>query len=277
MNALPSPRSFEVTTPDHLRIQAREWGARGGAELLFIHGFSQAGLCWRQQTQAPELAHLRMVDYDFRGHGGSDKPLDTAFYHPPQRWADELAAVIAQAELRKPILVGWSYAGRVICDYLSIHGPEKLGGIVFVNAVTRNEKHFYGSSNRLMRQMCAADLDENIAGTRAFLRNCFEIMPSQDAFEQLLAVNMMVPPQVRAALFGRPADFDAMLAQLDLRVMVMQGDRDIVVAPAMAHHIAASIPGARLEMFEGIGHAPFIEAPEAFNSALLNFIGKTER
>lgn len=277
MIATPSPRCFEVMTPDRLRIQAREWGTEDGAELLFIHGFSQAGLCWRRQTQAPELAHLRMVDYDFRGHGGSDKPLDPAFYHPPERWADELAAVISQAKLRKPVLVGWSYAGRVICDYLSIHGAEKLGGIVFVNAVTRNEKHFYGSSNRLMRQMCATDLDENIAGTRAFLRNCFEIMPDQDAFEQLLAANMMVPPQVRAALFGRPADFDAMLAQLNLPVTVVQGDRDIVVAPAMAHHIANSIPGARLEMFENIGHAPFMEAPGAFNRMLLDFLGAVQR
>lgn len=276
MNATPSPRSFEVMTPDHLRIQAREWGSPDGAELLFVHGFSQAGLCWQRQTQAAELAHLRMVDYDFRGHGGSDKPLDPSFYHPAQCWADELAAVIAQAELRKPVLVGWSYAGRIICDYLDVHGPDKLGGIVFVNAVTRNEKHFYGSTNRMMRQMCATDIEENIRGTRAFLRNCFEIMPDQDAFEQLLAVNMMVPHQVRAALFGRPADYDAMLARLDLPVMVVQGDRDLVVAPAMAHHIAASIPGARLEMFENIGHAPFMEAPGAFNRALLDFIGKSK-
>lgn len=275
MNAMPSPRSFEVTTPDHLHIQAREWGNRDGRELLFIHGFSQAGLCWRRQTQSSALAHLRMVDYDFRGHGGSDKPLDAAFYQPAQCWADELAAVIAQAELKKPVLVGWSYAGRVICDYLLTHGPDKLGGIVFVNAVTRNEKHFYGTSNRLMRQMCALNLDENIAGTRAFLRNCFEIMPDQEEFEQLLAVNMVVPPQVRAALFGRPADYDAMLARLDLPVLVVQGDRDIVVAPAMAHHIAAGIAGAKLQMFENIGHAPFMETPDAFNRALLDFIHQT--
>lgn len=277
MNAMPSPHRFDVMTPDDLRIQAREWGSQEGAELVFIHGFSQAGLCWRRQTQAAELSHLRMVDYDFRGHGGSDKPLDPAFYHPAERWADELAAVIMQAGLRKPVLVGWSYAGRVICDYLSVHGAENLGGIVFVNAVTRNEKHFYGSCNRLMRQMCATDLDENIAGTRSFLRNCFEIMPDPDMFEQLLAVNMTVPPQVRAALFGRPADYDAMLAQLDLPVMVVQGDRDIIVAPAMAQHIAANIPGARLEMFENIGHAPFMEAPEAFNRTLLDFLGAIER
>lgn len=266
------PRMIDVTTPDGLHIQARAWGARKGAELLFIHGFSQAGLCWRRQTMAAELAHLHMVDYDFRGHGASDKPAAADYYQPAQCWADELEAVITQSGLEQPVLVGWSYAGRVICDYLGLYGPARLRGIVFVNAVTRNERHFYGTSNRLMRQMCTPDLDINIAGTRAFLRNCFEIMPDEDVFAQLLAANMVVPPYVRARLFGRPADYDEMLAALDLPVMVMQGDRDIVVAPAMAHHIAANIPGARLHMFEGIGHAPFLEAPGAFNAALLDFM-----
>ncbi len=265
-------RHLDVKTPDQLHIQARAWGNDEGEELLFIHGFSQAGLCWRRQTQAAELAHLHMVDYDFRGHGASDKPAEAEYYQPAQRWADELHAVITQTGLRKPVLVGWSYAGRVICDYLSLYGPDCLRGIAFVNAVTRNERHYYGTSNRLMRQMCTPDLDINIAGTRSFLNNCFEIMLDPDVFAQLLAANMVVPPQVRAHLFGRPAEYDEMLARLDLPVLVMQGDRDIVVAPAMAHHIAASIPGARLHMFEGIGHAPFLETPEAFNAVLLDFV-----
>ncbi|MGQ3676342.1 alpha/beta fold hydrolase [Xanthobacter sp. TB0139] len=271
-STLPAPVLRDVLTPDGLRIRTQQWGAPEGRDVLFIHGFSQAGLCWQKQVMAPELAHLRMVTYDFRGHGASDKPVDATFYKEPERWAGELAAILEQCELTKPVLVGWSYAGRIISDYLSIHGSAALGGIVFVDAVTSNERHFYGTCNRLMRQMYSENLEENISATRTFLRNCFEIQPDQEMFETFLAANMVVPAPVRAALFGRPCEHDTMLRALDLPVLVTQGDRDIVVAPAMAEHIAALIPEAELQMFEGIGHAPFVEAAESFNATLSTFI-----
>ncbi|MBB6307285.1 alpha/beta fold hydrolase [Xanthobacter tagetidis] len=270
----PAPQTLSVTTPDGLSVAASVWEAEGpptGPDLLFIHGFSQCGLCWDAQVASPQLAHLRRATYDFRGHGASDKPLDAAFYQEAGRWAGELAAVIAQTGLRRPVLVGWSYAGRIICDYLAAHGAGDISGIVFVAGVVSNEKRFFGTCNRLMRQMCSPDTATNVAATRAFLRSCFARAPERDAFETLLGFNMMVPAEVRAGMFGRPADFDGLLAGLDLPVLAVQGARDIVVAPAMAEHIAATVPGARLEMFAEAGHAPFLETPEAFNAALARF------
>lgn len=273
MSLLPTAtRSFFVQTPDHLAIRVEEWGTGDGPELLFIHGFSQCGLCWTRQTHAPELAPFRKVTYDFRGHGGSDKPLDPAFYRDGRRWADELDAVIRQSGLTRPILVGWSYAGRIIGDYLTHHGTAGIGGIVFVDAATHNARQFYGSCNRLMRQMCSADLTENITATLAFLRRCFAGEQPRELMERLIAFNMVVPATVRGNLFDRTADYDAVLRALDVPVLVTQGDRDEVVAPAMAHFLAEIIPGARLALFEGVGHAPFLEVPDAFNAALLQFL-----
>ncbi|MFG1478074.1 alpha/beta hydrolase [Xanthobacter sp. V4C-4] len=271
------PRVITAVTPDGLSIHVQDWsaGAATGPELLFIHGFSHCGLSWMRQTGAPELAGFRLVTYDFRGHGGSDKPLEPHYYKEPRRWADELAAVIAAAGLQRPVLVGWSYAGRIIGDYLSSHGSAGLGGIAFVDAATANAREFYGTCNRLMRRMCAPDLAENIAATREFVRRCFSAPPPADLVETLLALNMVVPPQVRAALFDRPAEYDDELTRLDIPVLVVQGGRDEVVAPAMARHIAGRIPGARLAVFEDVGHAPFLEAADAFNTLLADFARST--
>lgn len=277
--AASSPEPITVTTPDGLAIQAQAYGpaprvgkpAGEMADILFIHGFSQCGLCWQAQTSSPLLAGARMVTYDFRGHGASDKPEDPAFYQEPGRWADELAAVIAQTGLHRPVLVGWSYAGRIMGDYLAAMGPDGIGGLVFVDAAVRNDRHFYGTCNRLMRLMCSEDLATNVEATRTFLRACFAGAVDRDLFETLLAVNMVVPPKVRSALFGRPADYDALLAGLALPALVIQGGRDAVVAPAMAHHIFDIMMNARLLILDEIGHAPFLEAPEAFNGALAQF------
>lgn len=261
-----------IVTPDGLGIAVAEYGAASGPEILFIHGFSQSGLCWSRQAASPVLSDFRMVAYDFRGHGASDKPEVADIYRAPELWADEVAAVIAQRGLTRPVLVGWSYAGRIICDYLSVHGPRAIGGIVFVDAVISNDRAFFGSCNRLMRQMCSADVLENVTATRSFLRHCFAEPVPQDLFETLLGVNMLVPPAVRSALFRRPAEYDALLCALDLPVLVTHGARDEVVAPAMAQRIAALVPGARLDLYAEAGHAPFLEAPERFNASLAAFV-----
>jgi non-heme chloroperoxidase len=73
--------TMQVTTPDGLSIAAQSWGNPQGAEILFIHGLMQSHLCWQSQVSDPGLAAaFRMVTYDLRGHGGSDKPDDRERY-----------------------------------------------------------------------------------------------------------------------------------------------------------------------------------------------------
>lgn len=266
----PPRRSHHVTTPDGLSIAVRELGDPTGRPVLFIHGYAQSGLCWERQVADPGLAHLRLVTYDLRGHGGSSKPLDPPFYQESRRWADDVAAIIAQCCLERPILVGWSYGGRIIGDYLTAFGASGLSGLVFVDAVTDSARHFYGSCNHLMRMMADADPATNIEGTRAFLKACFHSPPDPDLYETQLAASMMTPPEVRAAM-ARPADYGSVLSAVDVATLVIHGAEDRVIAPAMAEHIAACIPGARLKMLAGAGHAPFLESPAAFNALLRTF------
>jgi pimeloyl-ACP methyl ester carboxylesterase len=105
-------RNVAVTTPDGVRISAQEWGNPQGPEILLIHGFSQSHLSWLRQVRSDLAREFRMVTYDARGHGYSDKPAAPEYYKEARRWADEVQAVIDQVGLRKPVLVGWSYGGR---------------------------------------------------------------------------------------------------------------------------------------------------------------------
>ena len=63
---------------------------------------------------------FRMITYDWRGHGASDMTLDKFLYDygTGEKFADELAAVIATAKLKKPVLVGWSYGTAIVSDYI---------------------------------------------------------------------------------------------------------------------------------------------------------------
>src|SRR6516162_1756502 len=103
-----------VRTPDGVRIAAQEWGNPAGSEILFIHGFSQASMSWQRQVEGDLAKEFRLVTYDLRGHGNSDKPLEPEKYKESKAWADEVQAIINAANFKRPVLVGWSYGGHVI-------------------------------------------------------------------------------------------------------------------------------------------------------------------
>ncbi len=261
-----------VRAPDGVTIAAQEWGNPSGPEILFIHGFSQASLSWQRQVESDLAKEFRMVTYDLRGHGSSDKPFEPEKYKESRAWADEVQAVIDVAKLKRPVLVGWSYGGRVIADYLRIQGAARLAGLNYVDAVSKSDPSFFGDGLKVQPLMLSDDLATNIAATRIFLRNCFETQPSQDDFETMLAFNMMVPPKVRANMGGRTLSMDDTLKALKLPVLVTQGAADRLVLPAASKHTAATIPGAKLSVYDGVGHAPFWEDTARFNAELAAFV-----
>lgn len=265
-------KPISVKTPDGLTISAQEWGNPAGPEILFIHGFSQSHLSWMRQVDGELAREFRIVTYDLRGHGNSDKPLDPAFYRDPKAWGDEVQAVIDAAGLKRPVLVGWSYAGRVISDYLATHGASKIAGINFVDAPIKVDPALIGDNLKNMPQMASEDLATNIAATRTFVHGCFSRQPSAEEFETILAFNMMVPPKVRAGLSGRPLDASDLMSKLKLPVLVSHGAQDRNAKLGAAEYTASIVPGAKLSVYEGIGHSPFFEDAPRFNTELAAFV-----
>ena len=262
-----------VATPDGLTIAAGEWGNPSGPEIVFIHGFSQCSLSWERQLTDSGLGdEFRMIAYDLRGHGASDKPTDKETYAQDRAWADELAAVIAAARLKKPVLVAWSYAGRVVSDYARSHGTEAVAGINFVAAVTKSGNEFLGPDIKHLGGMQSDDLATNIAATRAFLRASFATQPSADQFETMVAFNMVVPARVRAGVLSRTPNAGDILPRLTLPVLVSHGTHDRVISKAFGEFTASATPGAKLSLYDGIGHSPFWEDAPRFNDELASFV-----
>ncbi len=266
-------RSFTVATPDGVSIAASEWGNPDGPEVLFIHGFSQCSLAWMRQLNDPALAaKFRMVAYDLRGHGASGKPPEAHHYSQDRPWADEVASVIAVAGLKRPVLVAWSFAGRVVSDYLRYHGSSLLAGITFVGSGTKSAKEIDGPGCSQLSGMVSEDLAVNIAATRKFLRACFLVQPDRDTFETMLAYNMMIPARIRAAALDRIPNPGDLLPSLKLPVLVTHGSHDELVLPLAGEFTATTVPGARLSLYQDIGHTPFFEDTPRFNRELAEFV-----
>ena len=106
--------------------------------------------------------------------------------------------MIRQRGLVRPVLVGWSFGGYVVADYLRAHGDAAIAGIDFVGwaimtgptergrALTGPgfQDHFVGT--------ISPDLGTNIEATRRFVRACVASEPTSEEMETMLAYNRMV-------------------------------------------------------------------------------------
>lgn len=275
-------QSHTVTVNGGVRLNVLESGNPAGRPILFIHGWSQSSLSWSKQLDSDLKERFRLVAVDLRGHGDSDKPADG--YGNSESWAKDIATIIDELSLHGATLVGWSYGGLVINDYIRVEGQSHVSGLCYVGAATdlgvETPYKFLGSAwNGLLptRSDSVAGTvfssgDEDIARVmRLFLKGCFArgLEPEEEAM--MLGFNLKCPSRVRAALFGRTLRNDDILKQLRLPVLVVHGDGDEVVNLETGRHIASTVVGSSMSVFEGAGHGSFWEHPERFNSELAAF------
>ncbi len=260
--------------PDGTRLAVYEWGNPNGPEILLVHGFSQCHLCFAPQFRSVLARHCRIVAYDLRGHGASDKPTEDAAYQGGKVWAEDLAAVLAAKRLERPILVGWSMGGRVIRQYLMNYGDSHIAGINFVASLVIEDPSCRGPGAP-KAPVAGQTLDDEIAAVISFLDECFGRKPSEAEFRVALAYNMLLPTAVRRAISGWSTDAEetvAALEQVRVPTLITHGRKDTIVLPSAAERTAATIRGARLSWFDDCGHSPFCEDAPRFNDELMAFV-----
>ena len=262
-----------------LRLHVQEWGDRNGPPILFVHGWSQSQLCWSRQTAGLLAEDFRLVTFDLRGHGMSEKPLEAESYVDSRHWADDLNAVIVQLELDRPVLVGWSYGGYVVTDYVAAYGEAAIAGIDLVGGAVLRTPSFEHIGPGLLENAgdaCGPDLRTSIAAMVRFLRACTARPLSDHDWSTALCWNMVVPTEVRGALFAREIDADAVLSRLSVPVLVTHGLADAIVLPSMAEHVVEVCGTAQASWYEDVGHLPFIENSDRFDRELAEFAGHVQ-
>ena len=254
----------------------RAVGDPQGPPIVFVHGWASSGRAWDGQLADLELAaRHRLIAVDLRGHGGSDVPVSG--YDRAATWADDLAAVLAYAG-RPAVLVGWSYGGLVITDYLRERGTAGVAGLVLVGALTELGKDRPGGVtgsawDGIMRSVLSEEPDEAVPAIMTLATRMTVAPRSGEETQRHVGEMLSVPPRVRKALFRRDVGSADVLAAVDVPTLVVHGEQDSVVAPDSAEYSAGKIPGAVLRWFSSVGHLPFTERRDEFDAALLEFAG----
>src|SRR5690606_5095102 len=154
-----------------------------------------------------------------------------------------------------------------------------LGGVVFIGAITKNGTaeaagHLTDQTLALFGDVLSADVRKSIEATRALTRMFGD--PLQGAAGAVaFGSTMMVPPEVRLAMFSRLLDNDGVLAGIGVPALVVHGERDRVVRVESSEHIARKVPGAKLLVYDRVGHAAQITAAARLNRDLAAFVRGT--
>lgn len=268
-------RRHRVRTEDGVELEVREWGNPDGQALLLVTGVAQSYLSFARQFSAAELQHFRIVSYDPRGHGLSDKPHGDEWYQHGKRWSGEVQSVIDALELDKPVLAGWSLGGRITRQYLVDYGDAQLAGVAFLSCRPVEVPEVIGAGNAVVQALDITDLASRIDVASAFLRNCFGLQPTAEEFAYALAYNMLCPFEIRQQIgkwWTEPAISEAALRHITVPTLIVHGRDDILVLPGAAEITARLVPHATVSVYDGCGHSVFFEAAERFNAELADFV-----
>lgn len=270
------PREHTIPGAGGVRLHALAAGAAGGRPLVFLHGIAQSAHFWRAQLDSDLAGRFRLVAFDLRGHGRSGKPRETGAYGDERVWADDLRAVLTALDLDGAVLVGWSYGGLVVGDYLAVHGQSGLAGVALVGAPLqagiRPARPLFGPRFlALLPGLTSTDAEEHVAAQRALVElvSSTPLPPRELALR--LGESVRTPPRVLAEVLARKLDREPAFAALRLPALVVHGEADAVIDPLAARRAADLVPGARLSLWPGAGHAPFAEDPARFNAELAAF------
>jgi non-heme chloroperoxidase len=267
-------RLHSVQGSGGVELSVAEAGNPEGPAVLFVHGFCQSHQSWNRQLQSALGLDFRMVAPDLRGHGRSGKP--AAGYADSRPWAEDLHAVITALRLERPVLVGWSYGGVVITDYLRHYGQESVAGVHFVGALSRLGKpEFFADLGPEFLPLLPAMLSPEDAQSRpameAFVSLLFHAPQAPAVRDEVLGYNLQVPHPVRLGVGQRVVDGGDVLGGLKLPVLVTHGQADRLVLPESGRLIASRVPHAELSLYPEVGHSPFWEDAPRFNEELSRF------
>ncbi len=243
----------------------------GRQTLVMIHGLTLHSGVFREQT--PEFErHFRVVTFDNRGAGRTDKPDEP---YTMRQFADDTARLLNVLQVRRAAVLGISMGGMIAQEF-ALNYPERVACLVL--ACT----HFGGKGaiqpppemqaamaagaaatpEQRELQLKAGFSDETIAHRPDVIEKVNEIRATHPMPPFALARRMQ-------ALAGH--DTAERLKSITIPTLVLTGAEDRLVPPANSRMIAERIPGAALKELPG-GHLFFTEYPELFNSAVVDFV-----
>jgi non-heme chloroperoxidase len=237
------------------------YAAKPAPSILFVPGWTMPAWIWQKQIDALSQKY-HVVAMDPRSQGESARTTEGLY---PAQMARDIRSVIEQLHLAPVVIVGWSMAVVETLSYVDQFGTGDVAGLVLVDEIAGGQQQ---GDLEMNFGILKGVLEDRKNTTDYFVRKIqFHKPQSEEYLQRVIAAALTVPTSDAVAmLVGRySADYRAVLPKIDKPTLVCAAkgpffDRVVDMQKA--------IPGAQLEVFEGDGHALFVDDPDKFNAAI---------
>ena len=264
----------------HLHVD--DTGGTGRAVVL-IHGWPLSGESWSKQVPAFVEAGYRVVTYDRRGFGRSDKPKTGYDY---DTLTEDLHTLLTELDLNDVTLVGFSMGGGEVARYFTKYGTERLHSVVFASAVPpyllrTNDNPEGPLSKEQAAAMTAGLTQDEDSFYDQFTTDFFSVdgvlkVSEADRQEALaLAKQASKAAALEAMASFASTDFRDDLLKVTVPTLVIHGAGDaIVLFEGSGTRTHAAIPGSELHVVAGAPHGVNVSHADEWNRVVLDFLAK---
>ena len=271
-----------VKTEDNVEIFFKDWGPRDAQPLFFHHGWPLSADDWDAQLLYFLNEGYRVVASDRRGHGRSSQVSDG---HDMDHYAADVAAVVADLDLRDAVHIGHSTGGGEATRYVARFGRNRVAKLVLISAVPPLMLKTAANPGGLpievfdnFRQQLARNRAQTyleFASGPFYGYNREGNQPSEGVIRNWWRQSMM--GSAKAHYDGITAfsetDFTEDLKTIDVPTLVMHGDDDQVVPiDDSARRSVKLLKNGTLKVYEKFPHGMCTTHGEVINPDLLAFI-----
>ncbi|MGA2191765.1 MAG: alpha/beta hydrolase [Nitrospirota bacterium] len=233
----------------------RYYEAGEGPALVLLHGAGATGRLWHRQF-GPLSENFWVIAPDLPGFGGSARFPDIRDVRGYEKF---LSLFLDSLGIRRIFLAGSSMGGWVAC-WFAVDYPEKLRKLVLVSpAGVYHEEEPPMSVDRVIKE-----LERYYSNIPSPLVQGFDAVDElTKGVETILSIH---------SAGGFRTDVEERLSDIKATSLIIWGREDRVVPVSYAKVFHERIRGSKLLVLEGVGHLPYIERPEEFNSAVNDFL-----
>jgi aminoacrylate hydrolase len=242
-----------------------------GQPLIFVSGLGGTGRYWQPQVAA-FASRFKVVTYDQRGMGSSDRVQRT---FSVDQMAAELAQLMDALKIERAHIVGNS-TGGAIGQTLAIEQPRRVACLVLGSTWTHCDPWFRRlfEARRQMYQEGGPELHSRFHPLFLYPPEWINAHDAEIEEEQRGSPTRSTPVEVSVGRINALLAFDrrAGLSRIKAPTLVMASDNDYITPSYYSEALARAIPGAKLVIPHGGGHAFSKTRPEEFNRIVLDFL-----
>jgi non-heme chloroperoxidase len=269
-----------ITTTDGVGIFYKDWGK--GQPIVFSHGWPLSADDWDGQMMFFLSNGYRVIAHDRRGHGRSTQVADG---HDMDHYADDLAALTEQLDLKDAVHVGHSTGGGEVAHYLARHGDSRVKKAVLISSVPPLMVQTAANPGGLPKAVFD-DFQAQVATNRAQFYRDVAAGPfygfnrpgakaSEGVIQNWWRQGMMGGAKAHydGVVAFSQTDFTEDLKKITVPVLVMHGDDDQIVPYADSGPLSAKLlKNGTLKTYKGFPHGMPTTEAATINADLLAFI-----